>query len=444
MVREEVGLQNKLISEFIGTFLLVLTVTCHLLNGGGVFAGLSIAAILMVMIYALGDVSGAHFNPAVTVAISLSNQQKWITSLYYIIVQLLAGVAGGLIGTNIFGHAANLAPKPGFTWPQAAGAEILYTFMLCFVVLNTACCRANAGNQYFGLAIGFVIVAGAYGAGNISGGCFNPAVAFGIDASSAKLGFGWSVAYTGYELIGAAAAALLYKTVRPEEFTAGQKGGIFEKLVSEFLGTYFLVLTVGLNVLTGSAGAAFSIAASLMCMIYALGSVSGGHFNPAVTLSILFAGRSKISSQDALYYIGAQLLGGVLGAMTYRGMVHPSKRSFPLAPSNDWVTIGLAEFIFTFVLCYVVLAVATTRNASKDMFGLAIGSCVTVGGLAIGKVSGGSLNPAVSIGVDMIHALDTPAHKFVESLAYTSFEVLGAGAAALVFTNTHVDEYIKK
>jgi aquaporin Z len=286
-------------------------------------------------------------------------------------------------------------------------------------------------------------VAGAYGAGNISGGCFNPAVALGIDATSAKLGFGWSIAYAGYELVGAALAALAYKTVRPEEFTSGAKTGIFEKLAAEFLGTYFLVLTVGLNVLTGSVAGAFSIAASLMCMIYALGSVSGAHFNPAVTLAILFAGRNKLTSQDALYYIGAQLLGGICAALSYRGMVHPSKNSFPLAPSSDWVAIGAAETLFTFVLCFVVLAVATTRAPSKDMFGLAIGSCVTVGGLAIGKVSGGSLNPAVSVGIDLVHALDTPAHKFVESLAYTSFEVLGAGAAALVFTNTYVDEYKK-
>jgi aquaporin Z len=296
------------------------------------------------------------------------------------------------------------------------------------------------------LAIGFVIVAGAYGAGSISGGCFNPAVALGIDASSAKLGFGWSVAYAGYELIGAALAALAYYVVRPEEFNNNPKGGIFEKLVSEFLGTYFLVLTVGLNVLTGSTAGAFSIAASLMCMIYALGSVSGAHFNPAVTLSILFAGRNKISSQDAMYYIGSQLLGGICAALSYRGLVAGAgrKSSFPLAPSTEWGIIGLSEALFTFVLCYVVLTVATTRNASKDFFGLAIGSCVTVGGLAIGSVTGGSLNPAVSVGIDLAHALDSPDRSIVQSIAYTAFEVVGAGAAALAFTNTHVDEYIKK
>merc|ERR1719265_2986080 len=143
--------------------------------------------------------------------------------------------------------------------------------MLCFVVLNVACASkyAETGNQWYGLAIGFVIVAGAYGAGVVSGGCFNPAVAIGIDTSSAGLGFGWCIAYTIFEFVGAALAA------------------VASQLISEFLGTFMLVLTVGLNVLGNSPAGAFSIAASLMCMIYALGDVSGAHFNPAVTLAIL-------------------------------------------------------------------------------------------------------------------------------------------------------------
>merc|ERR1712159_397930 len=96
--------------------------------------------------------------------------------------------------------------------------EILYTCMLCFVVLNVAVAEANNGNEFYGLAIGFVIVAGGYAAGGISGGAFNPAVALGIDVSSAGLGFGWGFAYAGYELIGAALASALFRVVRPDEF----------------------------------------------------------------------------------------------------------------------------------------------------------------------------------------------------------------------------------
>merc|ERR1719174_2347393 len=91
--------------------------------------------------------------------------------------------------------------------------------MLCFVVLNVAAPKKHKGkNQFYGLAIGFVIVAGGYAAGHISGGCFNPAVAFGIDVSGFKAGFGWSVAYTFFEIIGAAMAAGLFRVCRPEDF----------------------------------------------------------------------------------------------------------------------------------------------------------------------------------------------------------------------------------
>merc|ERR1719316_2559881 len=101
--------------------------------------------------------------------------------------------------------------------------EIAYTFMLCFVVLNVATAAKNAGNQFFGLAIGFVIIAGGYAAGGISGGAFNPAVAFGIDVAGSATQFGWCFYYLVYELIGAAVAAGLFRVVRPEEFGGSQE-----------------------------------------------------------------------------------------------------------------------------------------------------------------------------------------------------------------------------
>merc|ERR1719197_2054557 len=104
----------------------------------------------------------------------------------------------------------------GFSWYQAALAELIYTMMLCFVVLSTV---FGAGqNEFAPIAIGMVLVAGAYGAGAISGGCFNPAIALAIDVSSAGLGFGWSIAYIGFELFGAAAAGVFYRLCRPAEF----------------------------------------------------------------------------------------------------------------------------------------------------------------------------------------------------------------------------------
>merc|ERR1719222_1113811 len=124
-------------------------------------------------------------------------------------VQLVAGVLAALSYTMLFKvsgaeqYTFNLTPMPGFGWIHTALAEMLYTFTLCFVVLNVAVASKTTPNQYYGYAIGSVIVAGAYGAGAISGGCFNPAVALGIDLASAGLGFGWSIAYIVFELIGA-------------------------------------------------------------------------------------------------------------------------------------------------------------------------------------------------------------------------------------------------
>merc|ERR1719453_1290762 len=137
----------------------------------------------MVSIYALGGVSGANFNPAVSIALGISNSMggpggmDWTKCAIYCAVQIAAGIIAGLSYAAMLWKVVNCAPKPGFGWWEAMLAEILYTFMLCFVVLNVAAAKKNAGTQFYGLAIGFVIVAGAYGAGNISGGAFNPAVA---------------------------------------------------------------------------------------------------------------------------------------------------------------------------------------------------------------------------------------------------------------------------
>eukprot|EP00747_Dinoflagellata_sp_TGD_P126035 gnl/TRDRNA2_/TRDRNA2_174230_c4_seq8.p1 gnl/TRDRNA2_/TRDRNA2_174230_c4~~gnl/TRDRNA2_/TRDRNA2_174230_c4_seq8.p1 ORF type:complete len:493 (-),score=94.56 gnl/TRDRNA2_/TRDRNA2_174230_c4_seq8:107-1474(-) len=440
---------EKYVAEFVGTFLLVFTIGCNVLTGSAVWAATSIASVLMVSIYALGGVSGANFNPAVSLTLGLSQKLDWMTVGIYCVTQLVAGIAAGFCYIGLMGEAFNLAPTKGYAWWQAGLAEVLYTFMLCFVVLNVAASKRHSGkNQFYGLAIGFVIVAGGYGAGHISGGCFNPAVAFGIDVSSAKLGFGWALAYTGFEVVGAALAAALFRVCRPEDFNDSLHGAAVEhyhyelpsKLCSEFLGTYFLVLTVGLNVLGGSPAGAFSIAAALMVMIYALGTCSGAHFNPAVTAAILLSGRGKISPGDAAAYVAVQLVGGIAAAVTYVAM--ENGKSFPLGPGANygWAAVGVAEVMFTFILCFVVLAVATTKKALSEFFGFAIGSCVTVGGCAIGAVSGGSLNPAVSVGI-ATGALKDSSGEFWHCAVYTLFELIGAGMATGIFMVTHESEY---
>jgi len=448
------------VCEFVGTFLLVFTVGCNVLTGQAVWGVTSIACCLMVSIYAMGGISGGNFNPAVTFALWLLGKMCSKKAGIYMMVQIAGGIAGGLAYAALFWEVFNLQPSPGYGFLQTMCAEMTYTFMLVFVVLNVAYSKfhdvekGNDKNQFYGLAIGFCVVAGGYGAGHISGGCFNPAVALGIDISSAALGLGWCFVYAVFEFAGAALAVVAFWACRPEErdqsaeFDAKNPGyGLSQKLASEFIGTYFLVLTVGLNVIGGSKAPVWSIGSSLMCMIFALGSVSGAHFNPAVTIAVRLSGRNQISTSDAGAYIGIQLLAGICAGLSYGKMTaHFGEwfKSFPLDPGAGygWFEAAFAEIAFTFLLAYVVLAVATVEKPLSEYLGLAIGACVIAGGTAIGAVSGGSLNPAVSWGISSSHILR--GGHFWHCLVYSLFEIMGGVLAAGVFALTHTQEYKKE
>ncbi|CAJ1334017.1 unnamed protein product [Effrenium voratum] len=368
----EPTLAAKCTAEFVGTFLLVFTVGCNVLGGSATWAGVSIAFALMVCIYALGGISGANFNPAVSVTLGLSRALggpglDWKTVGVYCGAQSAAGVAAAVCYSLLFGQSFNLAPAKGFSWLHAGTCELLYTCMLTFVVMNVAAAKKNATekNQYYGIAIAFTV------------------------------------------------------------------------LVSEFLGTYMLVLTVGLNVLSQSQAAAFSIAAALTSMVYALGDVSGAHFNPAVTVAILASGRCpELTPQKAGAFAGVQVAGGVAAAFTYT-LIYQGQ-TFGLGPVgfSTWAGVSVAETVYTFVLCFVVLCVAVSeRTKASQLFGLAIGACVTVGGFAIGGISGGSLNPAVSFGIATANIIN--GGMFFKAFIYTFLEILGAVAAAGVFKVTH-------
>jgi aquaporin Z len=417
----------KLIAEFIGTYLLIFTVGCNVLSGTPVWGGVSIACVLMVSIFVFGNVSGANFNPAVSVALGINKNLEWKDVGMYIGVQLIAGIAAAFSYSALFGKSFALGPGKGFGIAEACVAEILYTFMLCFVVLNVAALKSGA-KSWYGLAIGFVIIAGAYGAGAVSGGCFNPAVATAIGISGSS--FGPILPYFISELIGAGAAAGLFKVVRPDEDQP--EHSLPSKLAAEFIGTYFLVVTVGLNVLGGSPAGAFSIAASLMCMICALGDVSGANFNPAVSLALII--NKTLDAGTAGAYMGVQVVAGCFAAVTYSAIY--GGKSFPLGPGVGYGLgqAGVAEVVYTMVLCLVVLGAAVIdKTKTEHFFPLAIGSCVTVGGNAIGAISGGSLNPAVSFGIASVSG------SLTNAVAYSLFEFIGAGVAAGIVMATHAD-----
>ena len=164
---------NKLIVEFIGTFFLVQAVGYAALAKGPLGA-LAVGLMLMVMIYAGGHISGAHYNPAVTLAVWLRGKLPKADVIPYITAQAAGAVVSALIVTHFRGTGSEaLLTNP----LRVAGAEFLGTFALTWVVLNVATAKGTAGNGFYGAAIGFTVGAGALLFGGISGAVFNPAVA---------------------------------------------------------------------------------------------------------------------------------------------------------------------------------------------------------------------------------------------------------------------------
>jgi aquaporin Z len=199
------------------------------------------------------------------------------------------------------------------------------------------------------------------------------------------------------------------------------------KYVVEFIGTFFLVFTVGMTVIDpGGAGsmAPLAIGSALMVMIFAGGHISGGHYNPAVTLAVWIRGRSTVL--DALIYWVAQVLAGVAAAYVVLYMKgHPAVTAKALVVDRALV----AEFLFTFALAYVVLNVATAKGTSGNSFyGLAIGFTVAAGAFAVGGISGGAFNPAVALGATVLGAL-----KWSHIWVYLLANFAGGAAAGMAF-----------
>jgi aquaporin Z len=210
---------KKLIVELIGTFFLVLTVGACVVNPNvGVIAPIAIGSALMVMIFAGGHISGGHFNPAVTVAVTIRGRLPAIEAPGYIFAQLIgAALAAGAVyylkGPN---RVLSDAGGPIYGIGQIAFAEFLYTFALAYVVLNVATAKANAGNSFYGLAIGFTVVTGAFAVGAISGGAFNPAVATGCLIMGLIPG-GNFLAYIAAQLAAGALAAFVFRSLNPDD-----------------------------------------------------------------------------------------------------------------------------------------------------------------------------------------------------------------------------------
>jgi aquaporin Z len=201
--------------------------------------------------------------------------------------------------------------------------------------------------------------------------------------------------------------------------------------VTEFIGTFFLVLTIGLTVLSGSPLAPLAIGCSLMIMVYMGGHVSGAHYNPAVTAAVFLRGKMASGAELVMYWV-FQILGAVVASLTVRAI---TGQTFAPAPAEGAGTFAplLVEFLYTFALALVVLnSAASAKTHGNSFFGLAIGFTIVVAAFAGGPISGGAFNPAVGIGPIAIDAT-MGAGNWHSLWLYLVGPLLGGCAAAAVF-----------
>lgn len=169
---------QKYLTEFIGTFFLTLT-ACLTVLGNRPIPALAIGSSLMVMVYMGGHISGAHYNPAVSLAVLISKKMPRSDFVPYLIAQFIGAIGAAYVAYLVLGLSFEPEPGKDITSLSAVLIEFLFTFSLALTVLNVACSDRTKGNSYYGLAIGFAIIVAAFAGGHISGGAFNPAVGTG-------------------------------------------------------------------------------------------------------------------------------------------------------------------------------------------------------------------------------------------------------------------------
>ena len=210
----------KLLTEFIGTFFLVLTIGLTVLIGSE-FAPIAIGGVLVALVYMGEHVSGAHYNPAVTLAVWMRGKAATSEIGPYMLVQVLGAFVAALVADVISDRTLQVMPAAETSLFEFFLLELLFTFALVIVILNIATSKDTEGNSYYGLAIGFTVLAGAFAAGPISGGAFNPAVALGPILADVLMGDGASLPGLWVYLVacfgGGALAALVFKMQNPSD-----------------------------------------------------------------------------------------------------------------------------------------------------------------------------------------------------------------------------------
>jgi aquaporin Z len=205
---------NRYITELIGTFFLVLAIGLSVI-GASPLAPLAIGGMLVAVVFMGGHVSGAHYNPAVSLAVCLRGKISPMDMVIYWVVQIIGAVAAAVVARwVIMGQGISMGVIPSNKLAAALAVEFLFTFILALVILNVATAKGTSGNSFYGLAIGITVMAGAAAGGGISGGAFNPAVGIAITVMGVPVQNLW-LFFVG-PLAGGAVAALVFKVQNPD------------------------------------------------------------------------------------------------------------------------------------------------------------------------------------------------------------------------------------
>mmetsp|Transcript_26169 Transcript_26169/g.55403 ORF Transcript_26169/g.55403 Transcript_26169/m.55403 type:complete len:526 (-) Transcript_26169:90-1667(-) len=454
------------LAELIGTFLITLTFTCNYGDSHDpVWSITSNAFMWMALVCSVGHISGANLNPSITIGLVIAGRLKAKTATLFCVCQIAGAVGAVFLNHEVSSARTDLNPHRGYTWVEVGVVEVMYSAMTCFVYLNCAASVVNNSskrqNGFIGLAVGFCVITGGYAAWEVSRAVLNTAISIAIAIVDASMGQGFKcgVYYFIFDFAGAFIGVGAFAAVRPNEFRRSdvQTGptkvdSLSAKVLAEFLGTLYIILTQALSRLSplrDSLPGEWAVAAAVTCMSYSVRGISGGHFNPAVTVSVWSSRRDSCDLKTACSYIVVQIIAGLAASAVFDCVKPPkvylSTDSIEIKHAFSVQRAMIVEGFYTAMVCYTVLAtgvvkpVPLSEKQPNNLAGFLYGSMQAAAGFASHSISGSNLNPAAVIGFDILGV-----HRRGEEDAPWGcilYELVGALVAAAVFFVTHARLY---
>jgi aquaporin Z len=450
-------------AEYLGTFILAFLIASTKTANNAILVPFAIGSGLIALIHMFGPISGGQFNPAATLALLLRYKLNAVEACYCVISQCLGALSAGMVSWFIFNGDWDCVGYPQVVdathRPQAFVCEFLITFAFLSVALNTATTKAQANNSYFGMAIGFTVISGALVIGGVSGACFNPAIAL-LTVLHGRYGDLW--VFMIAPLCGAVSAGLLFRVNNPSEWDEADPIGrivlshhksdgtvvrLVAMLFQEFQGTFLITWIFALSSNVPDYVGPLGIVLMIIAYVYAGGSVSGAHYNPAVTVGVYlrsFNTPHHMRTMDAVLYVATQIVAAFAAADVAAYVNDGFEKIYsPAVNTHDHTEFQafIVEFIFSSAIVLTVLFTATSENVSgNSFFGVAIGFMTLAGAVVGQNISRSIFNPASSL------ALAALTNSEMDDVwVYILGDLAGGIFAALLYkffniSNANVDE----